>query len=131
MSNYLESAFHAVIEDAKTPETWYVSLVESYQRYGGPEEGGWWTTDSVVISYKEFSTEEAANLAKEAVEKLAEELTAESRKDYGEQMLRSMEWLDDRGLDADFLPEPDGESTYSVVVSKGIPSNSYGPTHYE
>ena len=43
-----------------------------------------------------------------------------------------MEWCEARGLDADYLPEPDGEVTYHVVTEdtpgEGV---SRGCRHYE
>ena len=131
MSNYLNEAFHAVINDAKPAEKWYVSLMESVPYYGGPEEGGWWGNDSHLVAYREFPSEESAEAAREAVDKLALELKAESHKSFGERMLRELDWLDARGLEADWLPEPDGESDYYVVVSQGIPEESLGVRHYE
>jgi hypothetical protein len=129
--SYLQSAFEAVCQEAKKPETWYVSLMENVSSYGGPEEGGWWTHDHVVVAYQAFPTEEQALAAKEKVEQLAEELQADSRRDYGEQCLRETEWLEARGLDDSFFPESDGPSEFYVGVSQGFPQESYGPTHYE
>ncbi len=129
--SYLQEAFDLVCREAKRAEGHYVSLLAHVPRYGGPEEGGWWTTDVRVVAYQWFATEEAANAACVEVEKLAERLTSESRKEFGDQCLREMEWLDARGLDADYLPEPDGETVYAVVVTEGLPSESFGPTHYE
>jgi hypothetical protein len=131
MSEYLHDAFHAVINDAKLPEKWYVSLMESTPYYGGPEEGGWWGSDTHLVAYREFSSEDSAESARNAVLNLAAELKADSHKTFGNQMLREMDWLDARGLEADWLPEPDGESDYYVVVSQGIPEESYGSRHYE
>lgn len=131
MSNFVQAAFDAVISDAKRPESRFVCLMESVPYYGGPEEGGWWGSDTHVIAFKEFPTEEAANEAKKAVDKLAKELQDESRKSFGQQCLREMEWLEARGLDADFLPEPDGESRFYVYVGNEVPESSFGCRHYE
>jgi hypothetical protein len=32
-----------------------------------------------------------------------------------------MEWLEERGLDADYLPEDDGPSNYRVIVCDELP----------
>lgn len=130
MSSYLQSAFDAVIEEAKQPEQHFVCLMEKVPYYGGPEEGGWWGTHTILVSYKEFPSKEAAEAASKAVQKLATELQNESRKEFGEQCLREMEWLDARGLDADFLPEPDGESEFYVIVATELPTNRYGSRQY-
>ena len=130
-SNFYESAFDAVAPDAKKPERWYLCLLSSYQRYGGPEEGGWWQTMSTVEKYKEFASEDLANEAKEKVEALAKELTEESRKEHGQMCLRQMDWLEARGLEADFFPEDDGPEEYSVQVCDELPVYDNTPAHYE
>lgn len=129
--SYIREAFEQALKDAKPAQGYYVTLMEAESYYGGPEEGGWWGTNHTIVSYKYFQTEEEAQAAKETIEKLAEELEADSQREYGEQCLREMDWLEARGLDADYLPEPDGPSRYYVVVSEGLPESSYGPTHYE
>lgn len=128
---YLQQAFEAVCKEAKQANGWYVVLMEHERYYGGPEEGGWWGTNDHIVAYQWFETDEAAEAAKKAVEKLARELEEESRKDHGKQCLREMAWLDARGLDADFLPEPDGPNSFSVIISEGLPEEQRGPTHYE
>jgi hypothetical protein len=129
--HYLQDAFSAVCKDAKQATGHYVCLMEQASRYGGPEEGGWWATDTTLVAYQRFDTAEDAEAARAAVESLAVELSEQSRKSFGEQCLREMEWLEERGLDADYLPEPDGESSYTVIVTDALPTNSYGPNHYE
>lgn len=43
-----------------------------------------------------------------------------------------MEWLEARGLDADYLPEPDGELSYFVTIEdQPGSSESRGCRHYE
>jgi hypothetical protein len=128
--NYLQEAFEAIIQDAKTPEQWYVVLVEKMPFYGGPEEGGWWGWDTHVVAFKEYPTEELAQVAAEQIRKFAKELTDQSRREYNEYCSQQMEWLEARGLDADFLPEPDGPSKYSVLVTNEIPQNTYGCRRY-
>lgn len=128
---YVGDAFNQICKDAETTADWYVCLMASESRYGGPEEGGWWTNDTHVEAYKKFPSEELAEAAKEAIDKLAKELSEAARTEYGRQCLREMEWLEERWLDADYLPEPDGPEQYYVIVSRGIPESEYGPTHYE
>jgi hypothetical protein len=127
---YIREAFDVVISDAVKTETWYVSLVEEVTFYGGPEEGGWWGHDYIVHSYKEFPSETLARIAADAVTRLATDLSYESRKAHNQQCLREMAWCDARGLDADYLPEPDGESKFHVYVTDEIPENSYASRHY-
>lgn len=129
--SHLRQAFEHLCEAAKPAQHWYVSLIEDVQFYGGPEEGGWWGTDSVLIAYQHCETEERANALQEEIEKFAQELTAEARKAHGEHCLRQLNWLEERGLDADFLPEDDGPSKYRVTVTEHIPKSRYGRRHYE
>lgn len=128
--SYLKQAFELTVSDAKVPEQWYVTLIEHVPYYGGPEEGGWWGTDHIVVAYKCYPSEELASSVVEAVKALAKELEADAQREYGQQCLREMEWLEARGLDADWLPEPDGPSTYSVSVTDSIVENAFGERQY-
>lgn len=119
--SHIESAFHAICKEAREPEIWYVLLIESFQAYGGPEEGGWWYTVQEVRAFQQFPARILAKRAAAAVEKLAKELETESRNQHGEYCLRQMEWLEARGLEADFLPENDGPNEYRVLISREIP----------
>lgn len=129
--SYLEHAFHEVCNKAIKCEGCYVALMERVPFYGGPEEGGWWGTDTNVVAYQHFPSEELAHAAADRVRELAEKLSVEAKREYGQQCLREMEWLDARGLDADYLPEPDGEREYYVTVTDELPTPSYGCRHYE
>lgn len=125
-------AFFTVCDDAKPAESHYLSLYVSVPYYGGPEEGGWWGSDTHLVAYKHFDTKEALEAAREKVEALAEELNQQAHREFGDRCLREMEWLEARGLDADYLPEVDGESSYSVVTEE-VPGSmvSQGCRHYE
>ena len=90
----------------------------------------WWGHDHTIVAYQRFGTEEQARAAGAQVQKLAAELEAEAVKEHGEQCLREMDWLEARGLEADWLPEPDGPTRYTVLVSQGLPEPIYGPRHY-
>ena len=130
-NNYLQAAFDQVCANAKKAEGFYVALMERRPFYGGPEEGGWWGNDTIIVAYQHCSTEEEAEAKKAQVETFAIELSQQSKRDFGVQCLKEMDWLEARGLDSDFLPEPDGESDYFVIVSKGLPQETYGCRHYE
>lgn len=129
--SYIKDAFDTVCKQSQPVQEYYVCLMEKEQYYGGPEEGGWWGTNVYVVAYQKFLILSEAEKAVEAIETLAQELQEESQKVYGKQCLREMKWLDDRGLDADYLPEPDGPSEFYVLLSEGFPEESRGPTHYE
>jgi hypothetical protein len=127
---YLREAFNQVCQEAREVERWFVVLMERSPFYGGPQEGGWYGSDSIVQAYQEFPSREFAEEAAEKVRKLAAELTTARRREHGEHCLREMDWLEARGLDADYLPEPDGPSEYYVVVSETVPENRYGSREY-
>lgn len=129
--NYLKAAFEQVCKDAQASTGFYVTLWRKEPFYGGPEEGGWWGHDLIVEAYQKFATYEAAAAARDAVAKLAEELTEEARKGFGDQCLREMAWCEARGLDADYLPEPDGEESYFVTASAEYPENEIADRHWE
>ena len=110
-----KQAFFAVCDDAKPATSNYVSLYRNEPFYGGPEEGGWWGTDCVLVAYKECATEELADAIEAQVLALADRLSAEAKDAFNRQCAAECEWLDARGLDADFLPEVDGEFSYFVA----------------
>lgn len=128
--SHLREAFRTVIPDAAPRETWYVALMESRPYYGGPEEGGWWGSDTLVVEVKEFPTEAHARSVMARVEAEAKRLSAESRTAFGNQCLNEMEFLEAHGLDADYLREPDGESSYTVRLSKDYPEEYRGARGY-
>lgn len=135
-NNYMQASFNQVCKDAikakdiKSDER-YVSLYESRPFYGGPEEGGWWGSDVYLVAAKKFENETLAMEARDAVLQLAEDLNKDAKRSFGEQCAREMEWLDARGLDADYLPEPDGETRYFVNVEKKRgKSESKGDRYY-
>lgn len=105
----------------KHPEIWYLVLLVRIPFYGGPEEGGWYGEDVNLVAYKQYNSKEDAERGLDAVKKLAKQLSDEARTEYGKQCLREMEFLDARGLDADYLPEPDGPEEYSVEICEELP----------
>lgn len=129
--SFIQQAFDEVCSSSKEPEDWYVCLMERVPFYAGPEEGGIWSSDTLLVAYQLFQTEELALEAEKKIKKLAKELTNESRKEFGRQCLRQSKWLEDRGLDDNFLLEPDGESEYFVRVCQTLPEPRYGSRHYE
>ena len=131
MASYIGEAFELAIAGAKKPSCWYVCLVSEYQAYGGPEEGGWWQTIGNLEQYAEFPDRVLAEEARDRVEALARELTVQERASYGDYLARSLEWLDARGLDSDWMPEPDGETVYRVFICDEIPVYDNSRMAYE
>ena len=129
--SYCREAFNVILPDAEQAETWYVCLLQEVPFYGGPQEGGWWGSDIFCIAAREcFNRKQAEQYAKQ-VQKVADELSTEARTRHGDHCLLTLDWLEERGLESDFLSEPDGEESYTVIVSKGIPEPSYGSRRYE
>lgn len=112
----MKSAFFEICREAKPAKAAYVSLYVSMPFYGGPEEGGWWGRDVELVAYERFASLEAAEAALEAVEAYAEKLSKEAKDQFNAGCASEMEWLEARGLDADFLPEVDGEASYYAVT---------------
>lgn len=127
----LQHAFDEVCKNAQKPECHYVCLMQSVPFYGGPQEGGWWGNDTFLVAFQQFPTEELAEAAATEVRKLAKESTDEANREYGQHCLNQLEYLDNRGLDADFFPEDDGPEKFYVIVSDELPQESRGCRHYE
>jgi hypothetical protein len=127
---YMRAAFDAVCKEKQEAGVYYVALFESVPWYGGPEEGGWWGQDEILVEYQRVDTEEMALAMKDKIEEMAADLSAQERESHGEYCLRTMEWLDTRGLDADYLPEDDGPSEYYVSVTDTLPESSYRQRGY-
>lgn len=126
-------AFFEICNNPEPGERAIVSLYVSVPFYGGPEEGGWWGNDTSLVAYQIFPTMEQAEAAKAKIdETVVEKRNREERRRFGEQCLRELAWLEARGLDADYLPEVDGESKYYVVIEDRAGSHeSRGCRHYE
>lgn len=112
----MKQAFFEICREAKPAKAAYVSLYVSIPFYGGPEEGGWWGRDVELVAYERFESMEAAEAALEAVKAYAEKLSREAKDHFNAGCASEMEWLEARGLDADFLPEVDGEAEYYAVT---------------
>lgn len=127
----INEAFFQVCADAVPAAASYVSLYKTTPYYGGPEEGGWWGEDNVLVAHHRCSSEVEAEAVKEKVEALAKQLSDEAKSNYGRACLAQCEWLEKRGLDSDFLPEVDGEERFWVAVEE-VPGvlASRGCRHY-
>ena len=128
----IKEAFFAVCSDAKPVRASYVSLYVNSPYYGGPEEGGWWGEDCKLVAYQICADDEEADFVQAKVCELAESLTRDAAKSFGNACLAQCEWLDARGLDSDYLPEVDGEESYFVAREIRAGSlSSVGCRHYE
>jgi len=128
----IRSAFKRICKEAKRAESVYVSLYVNVPYYGGPEEGGWWGSDTFLVEYQEFQTQEEAEEVVDAIKELAKELTTKAKRAFQERCRSEVEFLEERGLDDDFLPEVDGDETYFVAVEEGVGSLARrGMRHYE
>lgn len=128
----LNEAFFQVCRDAVPAKSSYVSLYCTIPYYGGPEEGGWWGEDTVLVAHYKCNNEVEAEAIRLKVEELAKELCDDSKRAFGQQCRAQCDWLEARGLDSDFLPEVDGEERYFVAVEETPGEhNSTGCRHYE
>lgn len=133
--NHIRAAFKEVCTKAVTAESHYVSLYVDLPYYGGPEEGGWWGTDTELIAFQEVSSEAEAKAIKDQVLKLAETLNEQARQRFYTECARSVEWVEEHDPMADvsdYFPEPDGEERYWVAVETTPGSmKSTGSRYYE
>lgn len=132
MTDTDKAAFFAVCDKAEPASSYYLSLYREVPFYGGPEEGGWWGRDTELVAYQEFPTSEAVVAAYEQARLLALKLSKEQKDAFNQACAAECEWLEARGLDADFLPEVDGEIYYFTAIEErpgGLTSK--GSRHYE
>jgi len=122
MASYYNEAFHEALDEVQEPQRWFLCLIRTCQAYGGPEEGGWWYTVAEVVAFREYATQQEAEAGKARVTALADEYSEGGRRRHGDQCLREMEWCEERGLEADYLPEPDGPDQYEVAVYQEVPT---------
>ena len=130
----IEEAFNRICENAVQSSDWFVALMMNESYYGGPEEGGWWSHNVRLVAFQKFNSEEEAEQALTEIERLAEKLNYEARREFGDKCLRELNWLEERGIDDPNygFGEVDGEDDYFVIVTQDHPSKceSFGPTQY-
>jgi hypothetical protein len=131
MPYYIQAAFDNIIPDAEQAQDWYVVLIEKCREYLGPWEGGTWGDRSTVISYRKYNSYEQATKVEQQITKLAQEMSDEANRNYGNHCLFQMDWLEERGLDSDYLPENDGPSEFVVIVTQTIPQDYQPSRTYE
>jgi hypothetical protein len=128
----INEAFFNICREAKPAKSSYVSLYVNVPYYGGPEEGGWWGSDNVLVAYHQCGNDVEAEHVKAKVEELAKEMSDDAKRSFGRACIAQCEWLEARGLDSDSLPEVDGEESYFVVVEDTPGEHaSNGCRHYE
>ena len=127
----ISEAFFKTCSDAVPARSSYVSLYVSTPYYGGPEEGGWWGSDTSLVAYHKCDTDEQAAAVAAKVKAVAEELSLEAKKSFGRACLSQTAWLEARGLDDNSLPEVDGEASYYIACEEQPGSHCQrGDRHY-
>jgi hypothetical protein len=115
-----EKAFHQVCDRAENAKTLFVSLYCDDRFYGGPEEGGWYGTDTRLIASQRVYSREMGDRMKTQVEDLARKLTRKAEDDRNRQLAAECEYLEERGVDDydnnAYLSPPDGGSHFWVAV---------------
>jgi hypothetical protein len=131
-SGMISQAFFQVCDQHVHRNERYVTLYQREPYYGGPEEGGWWGSDTVMIATHSYPLESEAQAAKERVEQLCIGLRADAKREHGDKCKRELDWCEDRGLEPDYLPEVSGETDYFVAVEETPGSGeSRGCRYYE
>ena len=131
MNGMIKEAFFKICKDAKPATSKYVSLYTRSPYYGGPEEGGWWGHDDILIAHYQCEESQAEEIYGEIM-KIAAELNQEAKNNFERQCLNESKWLESRGLDDTFLPEVDGEVSYYVTIEDTPGQNEKcGTRHYE
>jgi len=111
-------------ESPRQKESKFISLYESHQCYGGAEEGGWWYHQSFLQESYECLNGEQADQIRQEMQDFAEELNEASKRQHDKHLSESLDWLEARGLDADYLPEPDGPTEYGITNER-FPGESH------
>lgn len=106
----------AIPHEIQAPQTRYVSLYAKTPFYGGPEEGGWWGHDIVLITHQQAQSPDDTETIKARFNAAAEALGQEARQYFSMQCSKELDHAEALGIDPDSLPEVDGEATYFVVI---------------
>jgi len=95
-------AFHRVCRKAKPADYCYVSLYAYVE----------------LISSQEYFCKRDAVRALNKCRRLIKKLDKDARDNHGNYCNRQLEWLEARGLEADYLRENDGPTTYGCIIEK-------------
>jgi hypothetical protein len=128
--NSIKQAFEALCTEAKPAARHYVSLYVTIPFYGGPEEGGWWGRDVELVAYQEVTNDLEAEAISTKVREMAEELSKQAKDNFNRACANECEWLEERNLDADYLPEVDGEENYWVATESIPGEHAYQGDRY-
>jgi hypothetical protein len=128
----LRAAFEAVCVDAVKREGVFLSIYCRSPFYGGPEEGGWWGSDTVLEEYQAFDFIDDARAALNQIGLHVEAENNSAKLEYSKRCRRECEWIEARGLDDNALPEVNGPDSYFVRLETVRGSfESTGARHYE
>ena len=123
------SAYFDVCDTAvRTEQTkWFVSLYVKAPFYGGPEEGGWWGTDRLLVAYYEVPSEEMANTIVEKIEGWVSDINDDAKRHHDEVNLQLSINAENKGYDSpeELYGEDDGPEQYFVVIENGVGQNEY------
>lgn len=112
----------------------YVSIYRRRQFYGGPEEGGWWTTRNTLEGSIPFPTEEEAEAWLEEAKKQVEQQNRSEAPERHRAMSRLPD-IETAYHDEGYIPvgwDDGGELWVTVEEHRGISDNHNEPIgHYE
>ena len=130
--NIIERAWDRVVEDATKAEGCYVVLFCDRPYYGGPEEGGWWGTDNLVVSYRRCSTQEEAEAILTKMDEEVKNLNREADLDHGHLCLAQCARADAMGVEVESLyGEDSGSLRFRATITQELPRDYYGNRFYE
>lgn len=129
--SFIKAAFEEVTRHCVGGER-FVTLYQCEQVYGGPEEGGWWRTIITVVQTMKYANADDAYAAFSRISAVAQAKSEASKRQYGERCQSECEWCEARGLDADYLGEPDGPTQFFVAIELTAGEQAVTPSaHYE
>jgi hypothetical protein len=123
------SAYFDVCNDAVkvTNQRWFVSLYVKAPFYGGPEEGGWWGTDRLLVATYEVPSEEMANTVVEKIEGWVSETNDDAKREHDEVNLQLSINAEQKSYDSpeELYGEDDGVEEYYVVIENNVGQNEH------
>lgn len=110
-----------------TNERWFVSLYIKAPFYGGPEEGGWWGCDRVLVASYEVASDVMAQTVYEKIASWVSETNDDAKREHGEVNLQLSINAEQKGYDSpeDLYGNDDGPDEYYVCIENNVGQNEH------